>query len=133
VTVEDKFSVSKIFSRLGITKSLQRIKFGGVVGKQTLLGLVGAGMLAAIALRADAQTGLVLGVLAGILLILIAVLNFSFANKHPAEAMLEGLEMLAFHHQTRASKTEQLVQNAPLIPNPGGSAPQLNPPDEPEQ
>jgi len=90
-------------------------------------------MLSAIALKVGGQPALLLGGLAGGLLILIAVLNYSFATKHPAEATLEGLEMVAYQHQARASKSEELPQDAPVIPNPGGAVPQLNPPDEPEQ
>jgi hypothetical protein len=40
-------------SELGLSKTLQRIKFGGVVGKQTLLAVIAAVALAAIGLRAD--------------------------------------------------------------------------------
>ena len=98
MTVEDKSPVSRIFS-LGISKSLQRIKFGGVVGKQALLGVTGAGMLTAIALKVGGQPALVLGGLAGGLLILIAILNYRFADKHTAEATLEGLEMIAYQHR----------------------------------
>ncbi|HEV1996047.1 MAG TPA: hypothetical protein VGR03_17070 [Candidatus Acidoferrum sp.] len=131
--MEDKSPVSKIFSQLGISKSMQRIKFGGVVGKQTLLGVIGSATLVSIAWGADATTKLVIAVLAGVLLILVALLNFSFANKHAAEAMLEGTEMLAFQHQVHAAKSAEVPQNAPVIPNPGGSAPQLNPSQETEQ
>ncbi len=133
MTVDDKSPVSKIFSQLGISKSLQRIKFGGVVGKQTLLGVIGAGMLTAIALKVGGQPALVLGGLAAALLILVVVLNYRFADKHTAEATLEGLEMVAYQHQTRASKSEEMPQDAPVIPNPVGSVPQLNPSQEPEQ
>ncbi len=103
------------------------------MGKQALLGVTGAGMLTAIALKVGGQPALLLGGLAGGLLILIAVLNYRFADKHTAEATLEGLEMIAYQHQSRASKSEEMPQDSPVIPNPGGSVPQLNPPDEPEQ
>jgi hypothetical protein len=127
-------SLSKTISKLGLSKSLQKIKFGGVVGKQTLLGLVGVLALAAIARSGGEKDALIIAVLAAVVLILIAVLNYCFADRHPVEAMLEGAEMVALHHQVLAAKSEEsLPQDSPVIPNPGGAAPQINPSQENEQ
>ena len=126
-------SVSKALSQLGISKSLQKIKFGGVVGKQTLLGVIGVVALAAIAWKADSKAAIVIAALATVVLILIAILNFCFAHKHPVEAMLEGTEMLALQHQVLAAKSAEVPQNAPVIADPSSAIPQLNPPQENEQ
>lgn len=128
-----QFSPSKMLAQLGIGKTLQKIKFGGVVGKQTLLGVLGVFALAVIAWRADAKYAALIGILAAAVLILVAILNFCFAHKHPAEAMLEGTEMLALQHHMLAAKYMDIPQDSPVIPNPGGAEPQLNPPQEIEQ
>jgi hypothetical protein len=125
--------ISKIMSQLGISKSLQKIKFGGVVGKQTLLGVIGVFALATIAWKTDAKDALFIAILAAVFLVLIAVLNFTFAHKHPVEAMLEGTEMLALQHQVLAAKSMEISQDSPILPNPGGAPPQLNPSQENEQ
>jgi hypothetical protein len=121
-------SVSKILSKLGVSKSLQRIKFGGVVGKQTLLGVICVIGLAAIAWKAEPSAALIIAVLVVSVVVLIAILNFYYAHKHPAEAMLEGAEMLAFQHHALSTKYEESPPDSPVLPNPGGSPPQLNPP-----
>ena len=128
--VADQPSFSKLMSQWGLSKSLQRIKFGGVVGKQTLLGVVGASALVSIAWRVDPKEALIVGAMATIVLVTVAILNFCYAHKHPAEAMLEGGEMLVFQHQVLAAKSVQLPQDSPIIPNPGGSPPQLDPPGD---
>jgi hypothetical protein len=94
----------KLFSQLGLSKSLQRVKFGGVVGKQTYLGIFGVGALAVIAFRADSNGALIIGVVAALMVLIIAVMNYIYASNHPVEAMMEGGEMLALQHQQLAAK-----------------------------
>ncbi len=117
-----------VLSQLGLT--FRKIKFGGVVGKQTLLGLIGAGALAVIAWRADPRYAWILGICAAILLLTVAVLNFVYADKHPGEATLEGAEIIAFHHQAFWAKNMTgLPSDSRILPNPDGAPPQLNPPE----
>lgn len=123
----------KILSQLGLTKSLQRIKFGGVVGKQTLLAVIGACAIAAIAWRSDPAYAWIFGICAVVLLLVVAVLNFWYAHAHPAEAMLEGTEMLAFQHQMLAAKFLQPPKDSAIIPNPENKPPELNPSEAPDQ
>jgi len=131
--VPDKPPISKVFNQLGLTKSLQKIKFGGVVGKQTIMVMVSVVALASIAWRMDATGGLIIASLCAGLVALVAVLNFCYAHKHPAEATLEGAEMIALQHQMLAAKSMEAPKNSPMIPNPGGAPPQLNPPQEAEE
>ena len=64
------------------------IKFGGVVGKQTLLGIFAVGSLAAIAWRAPPDQVPIIAIGAVVIVLVIAVLNFIFADRHPVEATL---------------------------------------------
>ena len=119
--------------QFGVTRTLQKIKFGGVVGKQTLLGVFVALMLASIAWRADPDDLLILAALGVGVVGLIAVLNFIYANKHPLEAMLEGSEIIAFQQQTLAAKSMlNPPPAAPVIPRPDSAAPKLQavPPEQ---
>jgi hypothetical protein len=123
----DSQRVRKLLSQLGL--SLQKIKFGGVVGKQTLLGVFGALALAVIAWRATPQYAPLLGIIAGILLLTVVVLNFVYANRHPVEATLEGAEMVAFHYQSMAAKNmPEPPSGTHVVPDPSGKPPLLNPP-----
>jgi hypothetical protein len=129
--VPDDLPIRKVLSQLGLTKSLQRIKFGGVVGKQTLLGIAGMTVLGVIAWKTNAN-GIIIALLAVFLVLAVAIMNFLYADRHPAEAMLEGLEMVALHHQMLAAKTLEPPSNSPVIPNPEGNPPQLQPSAEPD-
>ena len=126
--------IQKVLSQIGINKALQRIRFGGVVGKQTILGILGAFALASIAWKASGRDVLILGLTVAVLLLIIAILNFAYANKHPVEATLEGSEMLAFQHQVLASKSLEAPKDSAIVPNPNGAPPQTNlPPTDSEQ
>jgi len=97
-------TIRGILSQLGVT--FQRIKFGGVVGKQTLLAIVGVVGLAAIAWRADQGHVWILGIGAIVLVVAVAIMNYVYADKHPAEATLEGAEIIAFHKLELGSDTK---------------------------
>jgi len=103
------------------------------VGKQTLLGVVGAIVLGFMAWRADAKDAWIFGVCALALILVIAFLNFRFADAHPAEAMLEGAEMLALQHQVLAAKSIEAPKDSPVIPDPAGKPPDPNPPEAVDQ
>ncbi len=74
------------------------------MGKQTYLGIFGVGALAVIAFRADSNGALIIGVVAALMVLIIAVMNYIYASNHPVEAMMEGGEMLALQHQQLAAK-----------------------------
>ena len=74
---------------------------------------------------------------------LVAILGFAlltikwvlnYADKHPQSATLEGSEIIAWQQQviSSAAKTIQPPKDSPIIPNPNGPPPQINPPDEAE-
>jgi hypothetical protein len=121
--------LQKMLSQLGLTRSLSKIKFGGVVGKQTLLGIALCTGLAAVALRSSDRYVQLLA----IVLIFLAVLsivagNLWYAHKHPAEATLEGLEIVALQHSLVGSKFQDVAQQSPVVPiAPPGALP---PPEE---
>jgi hypothetical protein len=119
----------KLLNGLGISKSLQRIKFGGVVGKQSLLGIALVAMLGVVAWKVPSSQALFVAGIAAFIVALIAVLNFCYANKHPVEAMMEGAEVLALQHEVLASKSVEPPRDSRVIPNPEGVPPLLNPPE----
>jgi hypothetical protein len=121
-------STEKIIARLGLNKLVQRVKFGGVVGKQTLLGIATVAGLAVIAWKAESKDVIFIAIAAAVIALTIAVLNFCYARSHPVEAMMEGTEMLVLQHQVLASKSVEPPKSSPVIPNPEGTPPQLNPP-----
>jgi hypothetical protein len=129
----DSSPLPKWLSQFGLSKTLQRIKFGGVVGKQTLLGIFAVLGLASLGWRASQGDILSIAVIAAIVVLAIAFLNFRYAHSHPAEATLEGTEMLALQHQVMASKFIEPPKDSTIVPNPGGSPPQSNPPGEAEK
>jgi hypothetical protein len=69
-----------------------------------------------------------LAVLLTTLLIIRWILNY--AEKHPELATLEGAEVILWQHQQMmtAAKNMPPSQDLQIIPNPGGSPPQSNPP-----
>lgn len=103
------------------------------MGKQTLLGIFAVSSLAAIAWRATPDQAPIIAIGAVVVVLVIAVLNFIFAHRHPVEATLEGTEVVALQQQAMAAKTFQIPANSPVIPNPGAPLPAIEPPREPEQ
>ena len=101
------------------------------MGKQTLLGIVGAAVLCIIAWRTPVD-GVMIAGMALLLVLVIAGLNFRFADKHPVEAMMEGTEMLALQHQAYAAKTITPPKTSEVIPNPQGNPPENEPTEGPD-
>ena len=67
------------------------------------------------------------------LLIIRWILNY--AEKHPGSATLEGAEVILWQQQQilLAAKNMTLPKDSPVIANPGGTPPQLNPPQGEDQ
>jgi hypothetical protein len=89
-----------LLNRFGIDrKSLTRIRFGGVIGKQALVGIGGIAGLIAVALKAD-NLYLLWGCLIGIFILTMGVI-FAIGmhgHQHPLEATLEGGEIVVMEH-----------------------------------
>jgi hypothetical protein len=88
--------LQKMLSQLGLTRSLSKIKFGGVVGKQTLLGIALCVGLSAVAIRSSDRYVRLLAItfmfLAGLSIV---AGNLWYAHKHPAEATEAGFHLAA--------------------------------------
>jgi hypothetical protein len=114
--------------------SLHKVKFGrGAVGKVAVIIAVALLALGAIGVRVGGTGGLVLGggivavTLAGLGVILYVVIW------RPELAVLEGTELVMYKHVTLGAKGLTQIPNSPVIPDPSGGPPLLEPPQEPEQ
>jgi hypothetical protein len=97
---EAKYELEQFLSKLGISsKSLQRIRFGGVVGKQALVAVFVAIGLAIVA-RQTADPSVhrlcIYGLLLDAFLAIVAI--GLHGHNHPFEATLEGAEVVAYRH-----------------------------------
>jgi len=125
--------VQEILSKLGISEqSAHKFKFGGIVGKIALVAL--GGFIAAIGV-AKYTSGLIqaiciLAVLATTLLVIWWILRY--AEKHPVSATLEGAEIILWqqHQLVLAAKGLAELPESPVIPNPEGAPPQVEPSEE---
>ena len=92
--------IEKWLENVGISsKALKRIRFGGVVGKQAIVGVAVALALAIVA-RQTTDPGVLRLCIGAIVLdcfVVIAAISFH-GHKHPAEATLEGGEVVAWTH-----------------------------------
>lgn len=92
--------LNDLLGKFGVSrKSLQRIRFGGVVGKEALVGFGAMVALVVVAVRASSSV-LLWGCLGAIILVsLFTISAMAFhGHKHPAEATLEGAEVVAWQH-----------------------------------
>lgn len=98
------------------SRTFQRIRFGGIVGKLALLGVFGLVTAGAIGVRASdprVQSLCVACALGFALIMSAGILAFGF--KHPEQATLEGTEILALQHvqQMRAKDLPNPAQEEP--------------------
>ena len=112
--------IKDMLAQLGISqKSMQRVKFGGIVGKVALIALAG---LAATVTVAKFTTGTIqpictIAVLLAVLLIIRWILDY--AEKNPGPATLEGTELILWQHVTMAAaKGLPSPPVTPVIPDP---------------
>jgi hypothetical protein len=114
-----KYELEQFLSKLGIsTKTLQRIRFGGVVGKQALVAVFVALGLAAVATRTTDPGVLALCVYGLLADAFLAIAAIAFhGHQHPFEATLEGAEVVAYQHvqQELAAKGQKVVVSAPPV------------------
>jgi Ni,Fe-hydrogenase I cytochrome b subunit len=119
--------VESLMSRLGVSsKFAKRVKFGGIVGKLALLGIFGVISAATIGLKMS-QPVMQLSAVAAVVLIVLFIGSgiLLFGHKHPEQATLEGLEIVAWQHQVlQAAKggIEFLPGQSP-IPDPNNPLP----------
>lgn len=122
--------IQTVLSELGISEqSAHRFKFGGVVGKIAIVAL--GGFLATIGVAKYTSGPIQIIAILAVLSTTIMTLRwiFSYAEKHPVSATLEGAEIILWRQQQMmlAAKGVTLPKDSPVIPDPHGSPPQLNP------
>lgn len=125
-----------MLSEAGISSSLlQKVRFKGPVGKLALIAAIALIALGGVGVRSSNEyiQGLCV-ILAAIIALGIGGAVLWYSHKHPQEATLEGLELVVMQQQKAwAAKNVDLSKPSPTIPNPGGLAPQFNPPEVIEQ
>jgi hypothetical protein len=93
--------ISDWLGKFGIDqKALMRVRFGGVIGKQALVGVLGVAGIVYVASRAGTNGNLLAGCLLGVfvLTIVIVVAIGIHGHQHPVEATLEGGEIVVVQH-----------------------------------
>jgi len=114
-----KVELDKFLSKLGLSsKSLLRVRFGGVVGKQALVAVFVAIGLAVVSRQTTDPSVLrlcIYGLLTDAFLGF-AVITFH-GHKHPLEATLEGGEVVAYRHveQEFAAKGVKETATSPPV------------------
>jgi hypothetical protein len=102
--------VAALLNQIGISEqSVQWIRFGGVVGKMTLIALIGVGGTAVIAIKAQSSALLwgclcVIGIIAVIALVGVCI----HGHNHPLEATLEGGQVVALKQIQHAMATKEI-------------------------
>jgi hypothetical protein len=89
-----------LLSQFGIErKSLLKLRFGGVIGKQALMGISTVAGIAIVAIKTDNPI-LLWGCLGAMVFScsLVVVLNAYHAHKHPNESIMEGSEIVLLQH-----------------------------------
>lgn len=108
---------SWIARKLGHTISL--IKFGGVIGKLALIAVAVVLALAWVSGRAGGNIPILWACVIGITFVGVYAIGLGvyYAHKHPREATLEGLEMVALQHvQHYAMKGQPDLPESTPIP-----------------
>jgi hypothetical protein len=123
-----------LFSQLGLSsESVSKVKFGGIVGKVALIALFGFASTAACMTWAGSLLvkGACLLIIPGTTIWIIWKI-FDYAERNPLPAVMDGAEMLIWQQQQTmlATKSSTPPKESPVIPNPEGAPPQLNPSQE---
>jgi hypothetical protein len=111
--------LSELLGKFGIDqKSLMRIRFGGVVGKQALVGVIGVAGIVYIASRPGTNSTVLAGCLIGIfvLTIFIVLAIGIHGHQHPIEATLEGGEIVVVQHLKQEFAAKGLGHITPSPP-----------------
>jgi hypothetical protein len=92
--------LEELLSRAGLTSELlQKVRFGGPVGKLALLGIACVVGLCVIAFRTGNGTAGLCAVLATIVALAVAAGILWYSDKHPDQATLEGMELVVMQQQ----------------------------------
>lgn len=129
-------SIQEILASVGVSQEhVRTFKFGGIIGKVALVALGGFAAVVGVAKFAGGTNQLICvgAILVTVLLVVAGMLRY--AEKHPQSATLEGAEILVWQHQqlSVAAKNRIPPEDSPVIANPGGSTPQLSPPEGEDQ
>jgi len=109
--------VTKMLESIGASEYIHRFKFGGVVGKMTIIGLIGLVVVGVIG-RNLTSTWPVLGaiVLASGLVVFIIRTISRFADKHPTLALFEGAELLRWEEMRIGAKGIEAPKQTDPVP-----------------
>jgi hypothetical protein len=118
---------------MGISSDfVQKVRFRGPVGKLALIGMVASLCVGGIGIRSSDPTVQLVSVsLAAVVVILFGGGILWYSAKYPDQATLEGMEAVVMHRQ-KAWAAKGMPSPPPdslVIPDPKGSPPQLNPPE----
>jgi hypothetical protein len=124
----DDFNFEKIAKLVGLSSEThQKIKFGGVVGRLTLLAVAGV-VAIGYATAHTSPIGALIGIVAIVFIILCVVgLALYVVKTRPELAILEGTQVLRYRQLTIGAKGYSPDASLPPVPDPG--LPKL-PPDE---
>ena len=126
VGAED-FNFGKLASFFGSSGTLQRLSFGGVVGRLTWV-VIAAALAIAYATGHTTQLGALVGILAIVFVVLImAGVVIYVVKTRPELSVLEGGHVINYKQLTIGTKDFVPVGELPPVPDPG--LPEL-PPDE---
>jgi hypothetical protein len=121
-----------LLSQAGFSSDLvQKVRFKGPVGKIALIGIFCVVGLGGIGIRTGSATVAAACVISSAIVALAIVAGILwYSDKHPDQATMEGMEVIAYHQQKAwASKGwTGYPPSGPLIPPPGSAPPQINPP-----
>jgi hypothetical protein len=120
-----------ILAQFGLSQeSTHTFKFGGVVGKIAIVTLGGFLATVGVAKYTSGPTQIICVIAILLTTILTVRWILEYAEKHPTLATLEGAEIILWQQQQimLAAKNMPAPPESPIIPNPGGAPPQLNPP-----
>jgi hypothetical protein len=131
--------ISSLLGRLGLSsETIQKVKFRGVIGKLSLIGIYGVVVLGLIGVRSsDSTVQLILGVLVFVVFIGTVVGILAYSHKHPGEGTLEGTEVILWRQQEilAAKGAGLLPPESPKVVAPGQETEPLGtePDDEGEE
>src|SRR5437763_205458 len=122
--------IRDLLAQLGLSQeSVQKFSFGGIVGKVTLVALGGLTAAVGVAKYTTGITQIVCVVAVLLVTTLIIRWIFDYAKKNPESATLEGTEIILWQQQRLmlAAKDTTPPKESPVIADPKGTPPQLNP------
>jgi len=112
-------TVKKFLEQTGLLTTLDRIRFSGVVGKITLATITFFIFLSVAVWKLTTEWMIFSASFLGFLGIIFVVHKvMDFANSHPAEAMLEGAELVQYRQVELAAKNIGVLPSGPAVPSP---------------